>query len=411
MADIFLILQRTQLYMSYMQPYAGIKVVDLSQAIAGPYAASLLAQKGANVIKVEPHRGDWMRWTGATIYGDHSTLSIIANLGKRSLVVDLKTEEGLGIVKGLTSDADIFIEGFRPGVISRLGLGYDVVAELNPRIIYLSVSGFGQDGPLRERPGTDGVMQAFSGLMSVNKGGDGVPHRVGLFLADLTTALYNVQALQSALWARQHEDEGCYLDNSLLRASLALHNMNMVAEHLQGPNVRPGAYPSSTFETADGFLNVAIIYDREFPVLCDVLGLDEFRDHPECATAGQRYALHDSLDPAIRTAFLAQNTEYWCERLTHGRLLHERVNTYTDLMNHPQALESGALAWVEHPGMGTIPLANIPGLPPHNPEHPCSAPVMGAHTEEILVEHGYSAEQIDSWMNQGVISGPEPQKS
>ena len=378
-------------------------MIDLSQAIAGPYAATLLAQKGANVIKVEPPRGDWMRWTGGQVYGDHSSLSLIANLGKRSLVVDLKAEDGLTIVQQLVADADIFIEGFRPGVISRLGLGYDAVSAINPRIIYLSVSGFGQEGPLRERPGTDGVMQAFSGFMSVNKGNDGVPHRAGLFMADLATALYNVQALQSALWARQSEETGCYIDNSLLRAAAAFHNMNMLTEHLQGAGSPPGAYPAGTFETADGFLNLAIIYDREFPVLCDILGLSELRDHADYQTAPQRVAQRDTLDPIIRKILLSQNTDYWCERLTTGRLLHERVNTYTDFFQHPQLTESGALAWVEHPHVGKIPLANIPGMRPHEATEPVSAPSIGEHTADILREHGYTSEQIEELMAREVV--------
>ena len=388
--------------MSYAQPYAGVKIVDLSQAIAGPYAVSLLAQQGAEVIKVEPHRGDWMRWTGYTV-GDHSALSIVANLGKRSIVVDLKTAEGLDIVCQLVADADIFIESFRPGVIARLGLSYDTVAALNPRLIYLSVSGFGQHGPLRERPGTDSVMQAFSGFMSVNKGNDGVPHRAGLFHADLSTALYSLQALQSALWARQSAGHGCYIENSLLRGAAAFHNMNLLTEHLAGPDTRPGAYPSLTFETADGFINLAVIYDREFPVLCDILGLSEFRDHADYQTAAQRYARRGVLEPALREAIQRESTDYWCERLTTSRLLNERVNTYTEFLSHSQPTESGAIAWVEHPHTGKIPLANAAGIRPHDPDQPMHAPALGEHTRAILEELGYSAERIDDLMTRGVV--------
>jgi CoA:oxalate CoA-transferase len=392
---------------SYAQPYAGIKVVDLSQAIAGPYAASLLAQQGAEVIKVEPQRGDWMRWTGHQC-GDHSTLSIIANLGKRSIVADLKTEAGLTIVKQLIANADVFLESFRPGVIARLGLGYDVVSALNPRLIYLSVSGFGQHGPLRERPGTDGVFQAFSGFMSVNKGEDGIPHRAGLFHADLSTALYNLQALQAALWARQSAGQGCYIENSLLRAAAAFHNMNILTEYLAGPDNRSGVYPSLTVETADGFVNVAVIYDREFPVLCDILDLAAFRDHPDYRTAAQRSARRATLEPAIRNAFRAQSTAYWCERLAAGRLLHERVNTYTDFLNHPHVTASGAMSWVEHPHTGSIPVANVAGIRPHDPAQPWHAPAVGEHTVEILQELGYSADRIDALLVSGAVATAAP---
>ena len=174
--------------MSYEAPYAGIKVVDLSQGIAGPYAAMLLAQQGAEVIKVEPPDGDWARILGRR-YGDHTAFSIAGNLGKRSLSVDLKTDEGRKLVQALAAKADVFIEGFRPGVATRLGLGWDELSAANPGLIYLSVSGFGQSGPSRDRPAMDPVLQAFTGMMESNKGKDGVPNRVSFIPVDMCTAL------------------------------------------------------------------------------------------------------------------------------------------------------------------------------------------------------------------------------
>ncbi|MBV8185655.1 MAG: CoA transferase [Alphaproteobacteria bacterium] len=171
--------------MSYEAPFAGLKVVDLSQGIAGPYCAMLLAQYGADVIKVEGiGEGDWVRTIG-TRYGDHSTFSVIGNLGKRSIAVDLKSEAGKQIVWRLIEGADVFLEGFRPGVIKRLGFDYPAVSAREPRILYLSISGFGQSGPLAERPAMDPVLQAYTGLMVENRGEDGIPHRVPVIVVDM----------------------------------------------------------------------------------------------------------------------------------------------------------------------------------------------------------------------------------
>ena len=168
--------------MSYETPYAGLKVVDLSQGVAGPYCAMMLAQYGANVIKVEPtDTGDWSRALG-TIYGDQTVYSIPANIGKRSIAVDLKDDRGRDIVWRLIQGADVFLQGFRPGVIERLGFGYDAVSAREPRILYVSVSGFGQRGPLSERPAMDPVLQAYTGLMAENVGQDGIPHRIPCLL-------------------------------------------------------------------------------------------------------------------------------------------------------------------------------------------------------------------------------------
>src|SRR5262245_27398953 len=204
--------------MSYQAPYQGLRVVDLSQGIAGPYAAMLLAQYGADVIKVEPPEGDWARILGVR-YGDQTVFSIAGNLGKRSIAVDLKTDEGREIVRRLIAGADVFLEGFRPAVAARLGIGYDDVAAINPGIIYVSISGFGQSGPESQRPAMDPILQAFTGLIANNRGPDGIPHRVTPIVGDMSTALYTFQALSAAIYARRDEPRGCYGYASLLQSA------------------------------------------------------------------------------------------------------------------------------------------------------------------------------------------------
>src|SRR3990167_11298099 len=207
--------------MSYDAPFAGLKVVDLSQGIAGPYCAMLLAQHGAEVIKVEGiGEGDWARTLGVH-YGSHSAFSIIGNMGKRSLSVDLKSEAGKDVVWRLLKDADVFLEGFRPGVIKRLGFDYEAVSARVPRLLYVSISGFGQTGPLAERPAMDPVLQAYPGMMAENRCEDGIPHRVPVIVVDMSTALYAFQAVSAALYARRDENGGRYIDVSLVQGGTA----------------------------------------------------------------------------------------------------------------------------------------------------------------------------------------------
>ena len=207
--------------MSFERPYQGIRVVDMSQGVAGPYCAMLLAQHGADVVKIEPKDGDWARSLGQE-YGDHSAFSIAANLGKRSMVVDLKHPESRAVVDKMIAEADVFIEGFRPGVIDRLGYSYDRLKGINPSLIYVSVSGFGQAGPMRERPAMDPLLQAFTGFMSENFGGDSIPHRTPLIVFDMSTALYAQQAVAAALYAKRDHGAGRKIDLSLMESAAAV---------------------------------------------------------------------------------------------------------------------------------------------------------------------------------------------
>ena len=195
-------------------PYRGLRVLDFGQGIASPYCAMLLGVYGADVIKVEPPEGDWSRYLGTT-YGNHTTLSAVYNRGKRSLCLDLKHKDGIAIAQRLAREADVLIEGFRPGVAARLGLGYESLSRDNPGLIYLSVSGFGQSGPYSKRPGSDSVAQAFSGLVSINVGTDGTPHRVGTTISDVVTGVYAFQAISTTLFARASVGTGRWIDVNL----------------------------------------------------------------------------------------------------------------------------------------------------------------------------------------------------
>ncbi len=228
-------------------PYRGLRVLDFGQGIASPYSAMLLGVYGADVIKVEPPEGDWSRFLGTT-YGNHTTLSAVYNRGKRSLCLDMKHKDGIAIAKRLAKESDVLIEGFRPGVAARLGLGYEELSRDNPGLIYLSVSAFGQSGPFSKRPGSDSVAQAFSGLVSVNVGNDGLPHRVGTTISDVVTGVYGFQAIATTLFARAATGTGRWIDVNLAQSTAALLG-HKAAEHvLEGGAPRALNVPAGVYQ-------------------------------------------------------------------------------------------------------------------------------------------------------------------
>jgi len=336
--------------LSYAAPFAGLKVVDLSQGIAGPYCAMLLAQHGANVIKVETTEGegDWARGLG-TRYGNHSVYSIVGNLGKRSVALNLKTPAGRDVLWRLLREADIFLEGFRPGVIKRLGFDYETVAAREPRLLYVSISGFGQTGPLAERPATDPVLQAYTGMMAENRGEDGIPHRVPVIVVDMSTALYAFQALSAALYARRDEARGRFIEVSLLQAATALQSIRLIACHLEGGTMRPGAVPSGVFKTADGWMSIVALNDREWQALCGAMDLAQLATDERFATPSARLRNDGALYVIMRPAIAARPSAHWAERFTEARIMHERLNSYAEFLVQPQVQATSLIHWLNQP--------------------------------------------------------------
>ena len=249
--------------MSVEGGYSGLHVLDLGQGVAAPYCAMLLAMHGAEVVKLEPVAGDWSRGLG-TQYGDHTAMSAHYNRGKRSLALDLRSPAAREIALALADRADIVIEGFRPGVADRLGLGYDVLAARNQRLLYLSVSGFGQDGPYAQLPCTDSVAQAFSGLMSVNLGNDGAPHRVGAIIVDTLTGLYAAQAVGVALYARERSGRGRRIEVSLTQCAAAILGHKLAEHLLEGGAPRALNVPTGAYRTSDGWIMIALVKEEQF---------------------------------------------------------------------------------------------------------------------------------------------------
>jgi crotonobetainyl-CoA:carnitine CoA-transferase CaiB-like acyl-CoA transferase len=393
--------------MSYTAPFAGLKVIDLSQGVAGPYCGMLLAQHGANVIKVEPTgEGDWARTIGRR-YGGHTAYSIPTNLGKRSIALDLKSDEGKQVLWRLIGGADVLIEGFRPGVLARLGFGYDTVSGREPRILYLSVSGFGQAGPLSGQPAMDPVLQAFTGLMMDNKGEDGIPHRVPFVIIDMSTALYAFQALSAALYARRDEPRGRRIEVSLLEAASAIQVIRMMMVYLEGENVKR-AMPSGVFKTADGWLQFLVIRDDSWARFCKVIGRPELAMDQRFVDGDARSRNEAELMAIVRLAIAAQPTAYWAERLREADIMHERLNSFREFLGHPQAEAVGLISWLEPEGPpAPIPIVNIAGIAPFAGDSLRAAtPLLGQHTADILREHGFTAGDIASLIERRIVEQP-----
>lgn len=350
-----------------------------------------MAWYGADVVKVEPPAGDWARALGAR-YGDQTAFSIAANLGKRSIALDLKSERGRAIVHRLAAGADVFIEGFRPRVAARLGVSYEQVSALAPRVVYLSISGFGQSGPESDRPAMDPILQAFTGLMWANRNADGIPQRVRSIVVDMSTALYSFQALAVALYARRDQPRGCHIDSSLMRSAAALQCVHLMAHHLEGGSMRPGFTPSGNFSTADGWICLVAQSDAEFRRLCDVLEAPDVRDDPRFATDPLRFQHVGALTERLNAAFRSGTGIEWSVRLRDAGIMHQRVQDYLEFLKHPHVEATGAVAWIEQPGVGAVPIPKAPGLPPPAPGSPrFTAPALDEHREEILAEIGYHA--------------------
>jgi len=383
--------------MSYERPYAGVKVVDLSQGIAGPYCAMLLAQWGADVIKIEPPEGDWARMLGPR-YGDHTAFSVTGNLGKRSVMLDLKAPVGKAALERLIEGADVFFEGFRPGVIDRLGFGYERVKELAPEVVYVSISGYGQTGPLSKKPAMDPVLQAYTGFMVANAGEDGVPKRSQPIIVDMATALYAYQAVAAALYAKRDDPRPRFLDISLMGAAANLQVVRFASTVYEGEEPPPGSTPGGVYKVKDGFVQLLILKERDWFSFCDALGLDDFKANETYRENRARAADIEVIAARICPILEQRTMAEWSEIFTERGLMNQPILDYLAFAKEPQALETGLVTQLPQPGYPTPPtVLNLPGHAPLTPGAPeATAPTIGAHTAEVLGEAGFTAAEIEA---------------
>jgi crotonobetainyl-CoA:carnitine CoA-transferase CaiB-like acyl-CoA transferase len=383
-------------------PYRGLRVLDFGQGIASPYCAMLLGVYGADVIKVEPPEGDWSRYLGTT-YGNHTTLSAVYNRGKRSLCLDMKHKDGIAIAQRLAQNCDVLIEGFRPGVAARLGLGYENLSRDNPGLIYLSISGFGQTGPYSKRPGSDSVAQAYSGLVSINLGNDGTPHRVGTTISDIVTGVYAFQAIATTLFSRAAVGTGRWIDVNLAQSTAALLGHKVAEYILEGGAPRALNVPAGSYQTSDGWMMVTLVNEPQYKRLCGAIEREDLANDPRFADFAKRADTADALIPQLREIFLKQPTEAWLTRLHAADIIAERILNPGEWLRNVHVEATKAAVRQDTPGVGAVYSPRTPGIASLSEDKLRPAPDVGQDSFAVLMEAGFDRAAIDELIKAGAV--------
>ncbi len=384
-------------------PYRGLRVLDISQGLAGPSCASILGCQGADVIKVEPPGGDWGRVVGWSIEG-MSGLYLAGNLAKRSIALDATRPEGRALLARLARGVDIVVESFRPDVAPRLGLGYEALSAADPRLVYVSVNGFGSDGPYEKRAGSDSVFQAITGLMRINRDAQGTPRKVGVLLVDICTGIYAAQAAGAALYRRLTTGRGSHVEVSLLEAATAFQTMAVLEDEIVPSGItQPVAVPVGTYATADGYLNIATLNDGMFVKLAHLIGRPEWASDPGLATLSGRLKRREELDAALTAALASAPSAHWEKLLCEQDVLCGAVNSYAEMRADPQVKHARTLIERAQAPYGTIQMPRLPGMPFEAFQAARAAPRLGEHSVEILREAGLSDAEIQALMENGTV--------
>jgi crotonobetainyl-CoA:carnitine CoA-transferase CaiB-like acyl-CoA transferase len=400
------------LHLSIMTPLEGVSVLDFSRVLAGPYCTMQLGDLGARVIKIEqPGRGDDTRAWGPPFVGRESAYFLSVNRNKESLALDLKHPRARAIVGALLSRADVVVENFRPGTMTRLGLGYAQVAARWPRIVYCSISGFGQTGPRRAEAGYDAMMQAEGGLMSITGASDGPPYRLGVAIGDIATGMFAVQGILAALFARERGGAGQYLDIAMLDAVASLLTYQASIAFATGGtparmgNRHPSIAPYDSFATADGEFVLSVGNDDQFQRLADVLQRSDLAADPRFTTNAERVRNYDALRTELTRALAARRRQDVLTALTAAGVPCGAVRSVTEALADPQLGARDMIVPLEHVTEGRV---RVLGTPLKLSTTPASIrtppPTLGQHTWAILKSDvGLEDEEIASLRAAGAI--------
>jgi formyl-CoA transferase len=385
-----------------------ITVLDLTRVRSGPTAVRQLADWGANVIKVEmPER---IEPDGALGARRHTADFQNLQRNKRSMTLDLKSPEGLDVLKRMAARADVVVENFRPEVKHRLGVDYEALSALNPRLIYASISGFGQDGPYGERPGFDQIAQGMGGLMSITGLPGQGPVRVGIPVADLCAGLFCALGILVAIIEREESGKGQWIKTSLLEAQVFMLDFQAarwLVDHEvpgQAGNNHPTSTPTGVFATSDGHINLGVAGERIWQRFCAAIDADDFLANPDYASNAGRLKRRDALNAEIERRLEAHDTKTWIERLSAAGVPCGEINSIDQVFADPQVKHLGIAQAVDSPKLGRIDLVRQPMTLSRTPsalETP--PPERGEHTDEVLGEFGYTAEEITDLRRSNVL--------
>ena len=396
-----------------MRPLDGIRVLDLTRVLAGPYCTMTLGDLGAEVWKIEhPRGGDDTRAWRPPEAGGESTYYLCTNRNKCSVAVDLKTAEGQAILQALAARADVLVENMRNGTLERLGLGWDAVHALNPRLIYCSISGYGRDSPRADDPGYDAVVQAESGLMSFTGTEAGGPMKHGVAVTDIVSGMSATQAILAAMIARERTGEGQFIDIALLDCALALLAnigsgwLNAGAVPRRYGNEHPTVVPYGIFPAADGEFVLGCGNDRQFQATCAVaLERPDIASDPRFARNQDRQSNRDILVPLLRSLFLAGPVEHWVKRLMAADVPAAVVRTVPQALTAPEVVARGVVWTVPHPRLGSVSTVGSPLRLQGMEQPPTPPPLLAEHTRQVLrTVLGRSDEEIDALAQAGVIA-------
>jgi crotonobetainyl-CoA:carnitine CoA-transferase CaiB-like acyl-CoA transferase len=388
---------------------AGVRVLDVTQVMAGPYCAMLLADLGAHVVKIEPPSGDSTRQMPGAVGSDSPSFNAV-NRGKRSIVVNLKAREGREIFLRLAAASDILIENYRPGVMAALGLDYATVSAVNARIIYTSISGYGQTGPHAHKGGFDLVAQGVSGIMSITGEAGGAPVKAGVPLTDLGAGLFALVGILAALHARERTGLGQHVDTSLVDAGVAL-SVWEATEFFSGRGV-PAALgsahrmnaPYQAIRCADGYITIGAANERLFRRLCDVIGHPEWAARPEFADNASRVRNRAALAELIESVLRDRPCAHWLALFEANDFPCGPINDYAAVFADPQVQARGMIVNVDHPTLDTVQALGSPIKMSATPPDPSRrAPLLGEHTDEVLRQAGFSQDEIDRLRSDGAI--------